>query len=109
MVTDRYQHVDHFPTTEGFIHWAKQSGLTVIGIDNVDCSLPLETAVLPEKSVLVFGSESNGLSEEMLAVCEKVLKISQFGSTRSINVGAAGAVAMWAWVMQNHDFSADDR
>jgi tRNA G18 (ribose-2'-O)-methylase SpoU len=30
-----------------------------------------------------------------------VLSISQFGSTRSINVGAAAAIAMHAWVRQH--------
>lgn len=99
MVTDRYQHVDHFPTTEGFVQWAKSAGLHIIGIDNVDCSQPLEVNKMPEKAVLVFGSEDNGLSAEMLAHCEAVYAITQYGSTRSINVGAAAAVAMWAWII----------
>ncbi|MDX5317845.1 MAG: rRNA methyltransferase, partial [Actinomycetes bacterium] len=30
-----------------------------------------------------------------------VLHITQYGSTRSINVGAAAAIAMWAWVVQH--------
>ncbi|MDU5855293.1 MAG: TrmH family RNA methyltransferase, partial [Varibaculum cambriense] len=28
---------------------------------------------------------------------------TQYGSTRSINVGAAAAVAMWAWVIQHRE------
>ena len=35
--------------------------------------------------------------------CDVVLEISQFGSTRSMNAGAAAAIAMHAWV-RRHTF-----
>jgi tRNA G18 (ribose-2'-O)-methylase SpoU len=41
------------------------------------------------------------LSPESLAICEQVLHITQYGSTRSINAGAAAAIAMWAWALQH--------
>jgi len=37
----------------------------------------------------------------MRAVCETTLSIAQFGSTRSINAGAAAAIAMHTWVRQH--------
>jgi tRNA G18 (ribose-2'-O)-methylase SpoU len=64
--------------------------------------VPLETFDLPRECVLVFGQEGPGLSEEMRAACEVVLHIEQFGSTRSINAGAAAAIAMHAWVRRHH-------
>ena len=103
MVTDRYQHVDHFPDADSFAHWARAAGIALIGIDNVEGSQPLEDAVLPAECCLVFGSEANGLSPEMIAECAAVYEITQYGSTRSINVGAAAAVAMWAWVIQHRE------
>jgi tRNA G18 (ribose-2'-O)-methylase SpoU len=51
--------------------------------------------------VLVFGQEGPGLSEAMRAECEATLHIEQFGSTRSINAGAAAAIAMHAWVRRH--------
>jgi len=39
--------------------------------------------------------------DEAVAVCEQVLAISQYGSTRSMNASAAGAIAMYAWAMQH--------
>ena len=41
------------------------------------------------------------LSEAMRAECDVVLHIEQFGSTRSINAGAAAAIAMHAWVRRH--------
>lgn len=102
MVTDRYLHVHHHATTAEFLAEVGARGRTVIGIDNVGESKPLEAATLPENAVLVFGAEGPGLSPEMQQACQVILHITQYGSTRSINVGHAAAVAMWAWVTQNY-------
>lgn len=101
MVTDRYQHVRHHPTVEDFVAWAREAGVAIIGIDNLEGSVPIEHASLPESCVLVFGQEGPGLSDDMGAACESTLAISQFGSTRSMNVGAAAAIAMHAWIRQH--------
>ncbi|MGB5533188.1 MAG: TrmH family RNA methyltransferase, partial [Acidimicrobiia bacterium] len=53
MVTDRYQHVRHHPTTEAFVAWARDEQLPVIGVDILPDSAPIETTVLPERCVLV--------------------------------------------------------
>lgn len=98
MVTDRYLEVDHLPDAGALVEDAHTRGLVVVGIDNVEGSQPLEEAELPEDVVLVFGEESGGLSPDMLAGCDRVLHITQHGSTRSMNVGHAAAIAMWAWV-----------
>jgi tRNA G18 (ribose-2'-O)-methylase SpoU len=101
MVTDRYQHVRHHDTVADFASWAAEAGLTVIGIDNVDDSEPIETAELPRECVLVFGQEGPGLSDDARGACERTLSIAQFGSTRSINAGAAAAIAMHAWIREH--------
>ncbi|MGH1561275.1 TrmH family RNA methyltransferase [Mumia sp. DW29H23] len=103
MVTDRYQHVHHHATVADVVAWARTAGVPLVAIDNVDGSRPIERAALPRQCALVFGQEGPGLSEEMLAAADAVLAISQFGSTRSINVGAAAAVAMHAWIAQHAD------
>ena len=101
MVTDRYQHVLHHPDVADLLAWAAGESLPEIGIDNVPGSVAIERFVLPRECVLVFGQEGAGLSDEAVAACDVVLHITQFGSTRSINAGAAGAIAMHAWVSQH--------
>jgi tRNA G18 (ribose-2'-O)-methylase SpoU len=101
MVTDRYQHEHHHPDAASLAAWARAEGLTVVGVDNLPGSVPLETFDLPRGCVLVFGQEGPGLSEAMRAECAAVLHIEQFGSTRSINAGAAAAIAMHAWVRRH--------
>lgn len=101
MVTDRYLHVAHHDDAQALAQWAASSGLVVVGVDNVEGSLPLETCDLPRGCVLLFGQEGAGLSEAALAACDLTVSITQFGSTRSVNVGAAAAIAMHAWVRRH--------
>ena len=101
MVTDRYQHVRHHEDAVALAAWAHERGLVLIGIDNLPGSMPLETAELPARCVLLFGQEGAGLSDQARAAVDQVLHIAQYGSTRSINVGAAAAIAMHAWVRRH--------
>jgi tRNA G18 (ribose-2'-O)-methylase SpoU len=101
MVTDRYQHIRHHDSVEDFSGWADAAGLAVYGIDNLPGAEPIETATLPATCALVFGQEGPGLTAEMRRACRTTLSIAQFGSTRSINAGAAAAIAMHTWVRQH--------
>jgi tRNA G18 (ribose-2'-O)-methylase SpoU len=98
MVTDRYQHVAHHPDAGDLVRWARSQELTVIGIDNLPGSVPIETADLPLACVLVFGQEGPGLSPAVREACDAVCSITQFGSTRSINAGVASGIAMHTWI-----------
>lgn len=101
MVTDRYLTVIHHPTVAEFAEWANQNGVPIIGIDNVPGSKRLESSELPEKCVLLFGQEGSGMSDEAIAICSVLYAIEQYGSTRSMNASAAGAIAMYHWALQH--------
>ena len=101
MVTDRYQHVRHHDTVAELAAWAEGEGLPLLGIDNLPGAVPLETYALPSRCVLLLGQEGPGLSAEARTACSVVLSVGQYGSTRSINAGAAAAIAMHAWIRQH--------
>jgi tRNA G18 (ribose-2'-O)-methylase SpoU len=111
MVTDRYLHVEHDPDAGSLAAWAAAAGqpgpeeaptrLPIIGVDNVPGSVPLEGYPLPSACVLLLGQESTGLSPEAQAVCDVIVHVTQHGSTRSLNAGAAAAIAMWAWAVRH--------
>jgi len=101
MVTDRYLHVEHHDDARALAAWAAAEELPLIGVDNLPGSVPLETFDLPYACVLLFGQEGSGLSDGARDACDATVSIAQYGSTRSINVGAAAAIAMHAWVRQH--------
>ena len=102
MVTDRYQHVR---ITRMPARW--RDGRPTRGCR---CSASTTCPVrcrwrrrAAAACVLLFGQEGDGLTPQAHAACASVLSIAQFGSTRSINAGAAAAIAMHAWIRQ-HEF-----
>ncbi|WP_054952710.1 TrmH family RNA methyltransferase [Flaviflexus massiliensis] len=97
MVTDRYLDIIHQPEPGVLAQWATDNDYAIVGIDNVPGCTDLEASPLPERSILVFGQESNGISQELLAACQQVRQIPMYGSTRSMNVAAAAAIAIHSW------------
>lgn len=105
MVTDRYQHLMHHADVTELMAWAADQELTVVAIDNTPGCVPLETAELPERCLLLFGQEGPGVSPEAQDAAVMTCSIAQFGSTRSINAGVAAGIAMHAWIRQHADLS----
>jgi tRNA G18 (ribose-2'-O)-methylase SpoU len=101
MVTDRYQHVRYHGDVSELAQWCRAEGLPMVGIDNLPGAVPLESQRLPRGCVLLFGQEGPGLSPAAHEAASVVCSIAQFGSTRSINAGAAAAIAMHAWIRQH--------
>lgn len=101
MVTDRYQHVRHHESATELAAWCRANGIVLMGIDNLPGCVPIETFDLPRNAMLLFGQEGEGLTAEARSEVRAVLSIAQYGSTRSINAGAAAAIAMHAWVRRH--------
>lgn len=99
MVTDRYLHLEYHALVGDF--QKAMADRVIIGVDNVAGASPLSKTKFSENCVLVFGSEGPGLSTEMQAAASEIVMIEQFGSTRSINVGVAAGIVMYAWMEQN--------
>ena len=72
----------------------------IVAIETADNARCIYDTQLPEDVAFIVGSESHGLSEEMLAQCDMVVYIPVPGPTRSLNVSHAAAVALFEWQRQ---------
>ena len=122
LMTELYQHVVYHPSIAELAHWweteigeeiahaeterdasaadiARQA--KIIALDIVPGARPIEQYHFPQRCLMLFGAEGPGLSQEALDMADDVVYISQFGSVRSINAGAAAAVAMHSWITQH--------
>ena len=101
MCTDKYIEVVHFPTVKEFVEDARARGKEIVAIENnVDLARPLGQKKFRPGTILVFGGEGDGISEELLEEADDVREIESFGSTRSVNVGVAAGIAMYEWARQ---------
>ena len=82
---------------------ATGSSIPVIATD-LTAKGSLHEAKLSKAVAWVFGSEGQGLSNELLAACSQRIKIPQMGSTiESLNVSAAVAICLFEQLRQRAD------
>ena len=99
MCTDKYLEIIHHATLEDFLKTQENRELVAIE-NNTERAKPLHDKKFTDNTTLVFGSENNGITPELLKIAHDVRYIESFGSTRSVNVGAAAAIAMYEWTRQ---------
>lgn len=100
MMTDKYLYITYHASVGDFM--GAIQGKALLAFDNVPGSVALGDSKMPRESVLLFGSEGPGISAELLQKADQIIAIEQFGSTRSINVGVAAGIAMYAWLQQHY-------
>ena len=100
MCTDKYLEILHHPTVKAFLDTQKDRELVAIE-NNTPRAKPLHNKTFANNTTLVFGSENNGITENLLSKAKDVRFIESFGSTRSVNVGVAAGIAMYEWTRQN--------
>ena len=75
-------------------------GKSIVAVETADNATCIYDTPLPENVVFIVGSESHGLSDDLLAQCDQVVYIPVPGPTRSLNVSHAAAVALFEWQRQ---------
>lgn len=103
MCTDKYLRIVHWNNIEDFLDEQRSQGREIVAIENnVERSKPLskKNFTKEKRMTLVFGGESDGISNELLVEVDDVRHIESFGSTRSVNVGVASGIAMYEWARQ---------
>jgi TrmH family RNA methyltransferase len=58
---------------------------------------PVREIELADGDVFVLGAEREGLADEVLATCAERVTLPTPGPAESLNVAAAGAIALWEW------------
>ena len=99
MCTDKYLEIIHHPTVADFLKTQENRELVAIE-NNTPRAKELHTKQFALNTTLIFGSENSGITEELLEKATDVRYIESFGSTRSVNVGAAAAIAMYEYIRQ---------
>lgn len=99
MCTDKYLEILHHPTVEDFLE--TQVGRELVAIENnTERAKSLDSKQFAKNTTLIFGSENNGITPELLEKATDVRFIESFGSTRSVNVGVAAGIAMYEYIRQ---------
>lgn len=103
--THLYANIRH--TTDWFtvLNDYRNEGYTIFAVDNIKSYNPksIDEAVMPIKTVFVYGEEGLGLSDEVIQACDEMIYIPQFGVPRSLNIAQAASICMYEYARQNKD------
>lgn len=91
--TYKYLDIEHVSNIDSFLELKKHKKF--VAIDNVQGSIPIEDYQWQENSMLIFGSEDCGITPKLLSYCDEVVKISMFGSVRSLNCSVACGIVLY--------------
>ncbi len=78
----------------------KESGCRIVGVEQTNNSVPLQDAGFgrDQHTVFIFGNEIDGISEELLPLCDMFVEIPQLGTKHSLNVAVSAGIVLWQYV-----------
>ena len=98
----------YYENTADAVTALKEQGYKVYAIEQTQGSISLENfkTYINENSnigsnnalAFVFGNEVEGVSDEVLAICDGAIEIPQYGMKHSLNISVAAAIVLWEMV-----------
>lgn len=80
---------------ESTIQNLKEEGFEIIALEKTEKSKDIAQAEFAKKVALIVGNEVDGVGEEILKFCDKIVHIPMFGKKESLNVSVAAGIAMY--------------
>ena len=75
-------------------------GFQICALETCDESRNIYETKLPQKTILLAGSESHGIPEEILKHCKHKIYIPMPGGCKSLNISNAISIAAFEWYRQ---------
>ncbi len=94
----------YYENTVNAVHDLKAKGFKVFAIEQTEGSISLEKfkQINPEAiahpMAFIFGNEVDGVDQNVIALCDGVIEIPQWGMKHSLNISVAAAIVLWEFV-----------
>ncbi|NCO04797.1 MAG: RNA methyltransferase [Candidatus Magasanikbacteria bacterium] len=73
----------------------REQGVSIIALEKNDTSVDISIVSIDGPVALVLGNEVDGVSDDILALCDVVTHIPMQGKKESLNVSIAAGIAMY--------------
>lgn len=74
----------------------RADGYRVVGLEQHDRSIPVGEYKPLTKTVLILGEEVEGISKDIIDLCDDIIEIPMKGVKESFNVSVAAGIALYA-------------
>lgn len=79
----------------GLILELKGDGITVVAVEQSPTSIKLPDYQSKAKTAYIFGSETEGVPEEILSLVDDVLELPMLGEKESLNVSVTAGIVLY--------------
>ncbi len=94
--------VAQVPNIATAVRLAQHEGFVVVGTAT-DAAIDLCGYRWPDRTALVLGGESEGMSRLVRSLCDEEVSIPIKGATSSLNVASSAAVLAYSWVCATYE------
>lgn len=91
---DMYNYSDKNPTVDCLKH-LKSKGYRILATTPHENDCTIETVPIDQPMALVFGTEGDGISQEVIDLADEFVKIPMYGFTESLNISVSAAISMY--------------
>ncbi len=97
---DKWLEISVHPTAAACLEPLKGAGYEILATHLREGAVPYTDVDLARPVAIVFGSESEGISEEALAFADRVVRIPMLGMVQSLNLSVSVAVILYEALRQ---------
>jgi tRNA G18 (ribose-2'-O)-methylase SpoU len=97
MGMDRYETIVNLATEDELLERVRARGQKLVVFEKEAATVDLWRAELPDDCVMLFGSETSGVSADVLRAAHLVVGIPMYGINHSFPVTVAAGIAMAEW------------
>jgi tRNA (guanosine-2'-O-)-methyltransferase len=97
---DKWLEIDVHPTPAECLEPLKKAGFEIVATHLQKDAVPYTDVDFARPVALIFGSESEGITDESLAFADKVVRIPMLGMVQSLNLSVSVAVILYEALRQ---------
>jgi len=94
MGAQKWVDIHRYNTSRECLHTLRQQGYQIVATTPHNDSTMLADFNITKPSAIFFGTEQNGLSEEILREADASIKIPMYGFTESLNISVSAAIIL---------------
>jgi tRNA (guanosine-2'-O-)-methyltransferase len=100
---EKWLKLNYYPSTTECLQHLKKEGFTIVATHLSEDAVPYTTLDYTNPTVIVFGNESEGISQEALDLSEHVIKIPMVGMVQSLNLSVSVGIILYEAMKQRQN------
>lgn len=100
---EKWLRFNYYSSTSECLKHLKDEGFTIAATHLSEEAIPYTSLDYTEPTVIVFGNESEGISEEALKLSDHVIKIPMVGMVQSLNLSVSVGIILYEAMKQRQD------